>query len=651
MCGIAGILVNGPGGRARVESVAQNMAEAQIHRGPDDHGSWLCPTAPLAFGFRRLAIFDLSPLGHQPMASASGRFTIVFNGEIYNHPELRAELEGKGIRFKSRSDTEVLLEGFEVWGVPATLARTRGMFAIGLWDAAEQCLWLARDRLGIKPLFVYRHGSTLAFSSELKSFHRIDGRQLTVDPEAALSFLATLYVPFPSCIYNEVEKVEPGTWLRVSPADLSVKRGAFWSVEACVAQGLEAPFQGSAEDAVGECARILTESVALRLRSDVPVGTFLSGGVDSASVTSIAQSIARHPVRTFTVSFDDKDFDEGPQAAEIARRLGTAHTEVRLGEADLLEGVPRMPWMFDEPFADPSQLPTSLISRVARRDVTVALSGDGGDEVFAGYVRYLRGSRVLSSVRSVPRPLRRMVAAALRSVPRGVLDGAPGDLVLRLSGVSRQHPLSGRSRRLASAFGAPDVGAAYRSLLAINPDAAELMADATERAASRPDPDVVGRLTDLRRMLFTDQRGYVQDDLLCKLDRTSMATSLEARVPLLDHKLVEFSWSLPDDVLVRDGIGKWVLRRVLERFIPRELFDRPKMGFSVPLERWLRGPLRAWAESLVSRDAVARVGLLAPDAVDRMWRDFVTGHATHALPLWAVLHLQAWAGEWNASVG
>ena len=643
-------MVNGSEGRARVEAVARDMAEAQLHRGPDDHGSWLCPTVPLAFGFRRLAIFDLSPLGHQPMASASGRFTVVFNGEIYNHPELRAELEAKGVRFRSRSDTEVLLEGFEVWGVPATLARTRGMFAIGLWDAAEQCLWLARDRLGIKPLFVYRSGNTLAFSSELKSFHRIAGRQLTVDPAAALAFLAALYVPFPNCIYREVEKVEPGTWLRISPADLSLTRGAFWSLEDCVARGLETPFRGSAEEATAECGRILRESVELRLRSDVPVGTFLSGGVDSATVTSLAQSIAKHPVRTFTVSFDHKDFDEGPQAAEIARRLGTAHTEVKLGEADLLDEVPRMPWMFDEPFADPSQLPTSLVSRVARRDVTVALSGDGGDEVFAGYVRYLRGSRVLSTVRSVPVPLRQAVAGAIRSVPRGLLDGAPGDLFLRVSGVSRQHSLSGRSRRLASALGAPDVGSAYRSLLDINPDAAELMALPTERASARPDPSELDRLSDLRRMLFTDQRGYVQDDLLCKLDRTSMATSLEARVPLLDHKLVEFSWSLPDDVLVRGGKGKWILKRVLDGFLPRELFDRPKMGFSVPLERWLRGPLREWAEGLVSHDAVARVGLLAPGAVDRVWRDFLAGHSTHVLPIWAILHLQAWAAEWKATI-
>jgi asparagine synthase (glutamine-hydrolysing) len=648
MCGFAGIFRGGGAGGEELEAAARRMIEPIEHRGPDDSGVWTEPEAGVALGFRRLAIIDLSEHGHQPMRSASGRFTLVFNGEVYNHRALRAELEGRGARFRGHSDTEVILAAFEAWGIEPAVRRFIGMFAIAAWDARARTLTLVRDRLGIKPLFVYSEPGLVTFGSELKALVAGPSFDRTLDPEALTSYLRHLYVPAPRTIYRRAIKLLPGHILTLRSAAAELPEPvAYWSVEEHAAAGLASPFPGSPAEALDELDRLLSDSVRLRLEADVPVGALLSGGIDSSLVVAMLQEISPRPVRTFAVAFDQAEHNEAHHAASVARHLGTDHTEVMLTGKDALDLVPRLAEIYDEPHADAGQIPTYLICGVARRQVTVALSGDGGDEVFAGYNRHAYGERMLQRTLRVPAPARRLVGAGLGSVSTGSWDRANRLVAPVLPRSLRQRLVGDKLHKLGTMMRARSAAGMYLSLVSVWQEPAALVAGASGA------PDRVQQLLErgwperlLDRMMLADQLAYLPDDQLAKVDRASMAVSLELRVPLLDHRVVEFSWRLPSDLKLRDGQSKWPLRQLLYRRVPREIIERPKMGFSVPLAQWLRGPLRPWAEELLSPHRLADGGVLRPAPIRRAWTELQGGRDHPALALWAVLMFQAWRERW-----
>jgi len=647
VCGLAGVFRDPAGGRSELEQLAGRMADQLVHRGPDDRGVWCDEQAGIALGFRRLSIIDLSENGHQPMRSASGRFTAVFNGEIYNYVELGRELSDSGARFRGHSDTEVMLAAFERWGVEAAIRRFIGMFAIAVWDHDSRCLHLVRDRLGIKPLFVLAQPGLIAFGSELKALFVVPGFDRELDARALGEYLRYLYVPAPRTIFRNVTKLLPGHILTIrdprAPLPESVP---YWSVERVVhSSGAEASSL-SVEEAVLEGERLLQDAVRLRMRADVPVGAFLSGGIDSSTVVALMQACSPRPVKTYTIGFDDGEYDEAPRAARVAEHLGTDHTEILLTAQAALDLVPQMADTFDEPFADPSQIPTYLVCRESRRAVTVALSGDGGDEIFGGYNRYIAGQHLLRRAARVPSGVRRLVAAGVTAVSPDRWDQIYGALAPVLPRRARQRLAGEKLHKIGFLLRQSGVPGMYRSLLSAWQDPAAV-ADVGEAdgVAERILAEGNG-LSLLDRMMLCDQLSYLPDDLLAKVDRASMAVSLEVRLPLLDHRVVEFSWRAPRELKVRNGEGKWLLRRVLDRYVPRELVERPKMGFSVPIDRWLRGELRGWAEDLLAADELRRSGLLRPEPIRQTWERFQAGKTRDGLRLWAVLMFQAWHRRW-----
>ena len=649
MCGLAGYFASRTETAAAHQVAVGRMIGPITHRGPDDSGTWVDAECGVALGFRRLAIIDLSARGHQPMPSASGRFMMVFNGEVYNFGDLRRELEGSGAVFLGHSDSEVMLAAFEQWGVEPALKRFVGMFAIALWDRQDRVLHLARDRFGKKPLFVYAAPGIISFGSELKSLvagPRFDG---TVDHDAVAAYLRYMYVPAPQTIYRHVQKLMPGHLVSIKSPDLTIPEStAFWSAEDVARHGVANPFQGTDEEGVAELERVLSDAARIRMVADVPLGAFLSGGIDSSTVVALMQAGSTRPIRTFSVGFDEPEFDEASDAARVAAHLGTDHSTIRLTGDDALSLVPSLPEWFDEPLADPSQLPTYLICREARREVTVAISGDGGDELFGGYNRYRFGESVIGPASRTPRVLRGLAAGAISAFPaatwdrwhqraRGLLPHSarqrlPGEKLHKLSQLLRENSPAGMYRSLMSAVQQPET-------LVL---AARARTGVLERILSDQGPFSL-----LDRMMLADQLGYLTDDLLAKVDRVSMAVSLEVRVPLLDHRVAEFAWSLPRRFKIRDGETKWALRQILYRHVPRALVERPKMGFSVPIDRWLRGPLREWAEDLVSDDSLRGSGLLDPTATRAVWRDFLGGSGASGLAVWTVVNLLAWQRRWR----
>jgi len=622
------------------------MTRSLAHRGPDDEGVWVDQGAGIALGFRRLAIIDVSAAGHQPMASASGRFRLVFNGEIYNFCELRYELERSGHTFTGHSDTEVVLAAFEQWGIRKAIPRLSGMFAMAIWDTRRRELSLVRDRLGKKPLFVYREPGLVTFGSEPKALVAGPSFDRALNPRALASYLRYLYVPAPQSIFQHVAKVPAGHLLTIQDAQSPLPESeSYWSLRDVVRAGSEDPFDGADDDAIDELDRLLRDAVRLRLQSDVPLGALLSGGIDSSTVVAMMQEATSRPIRTYTIGFDDQTFDEAPHAAKVAKSLGTDHTELRLTGTDACALIPRLPDVFDEPLADPSQLPTLLVSQLARRDVTVALSGDGGDELFGGYNRYVYGTRVLPRVKRIPYPLRRAVAAGVSCVPSPVWDR-----LSRLSTILPGVPASRvgeRIDKLTHVMAAASVGDMYCSLLSAWQRPPDFVGDQGIRDVNESALDADEPRALLDRMMLADQLTYLPDDLLAKLDRASMAVSLEVRAPLLDHRLVEFSWRLPPRFKLRDGVGKWILRQVLYRRIPKALVERPKMGFSIPIDRWLRGPLRKWADGLLSSEELERGGLLVSAPILRAWHDLQAGRRHAGASLWAVIMFQSWRRRWE----
>ena len=642
MCGITGILQTPHASRSADLAAIGPMTTRLRHRGPDADGYWSDHDAGVAFGHRRLAIIDLTDAGRQPMFSHSGRFVITFNGEIYNYRSLRRELERQGQNFVGSSDTEVLLAMIERWGLETTLRRSNGMFAIGLWDRWDRILHLARDRMGKKPLYVARTPNAVAFASELKAITAFPDFHPAIDSRSVAEFLGRGWLPEDHCIWQDVFKLPPGSILSFGAGDLLALQDAatlrtraysWWSLIDVARKGRTTSAPADDHQLVSNASDLLHAAVADRMIADVPIGLFLSGGIDSSTVVALMQSQSSRPVRTYTIGFGERGFDEAANAAAVARHLGTSHTELRLTPAEARAVIPELSTIWDEPFADESQIPTLLLSRLARQEVTVALSGDGGDECFAGYSRHLLSAR-LAPLLTSNRSLRKVAAAGVALLGRGLRESVADALFLpdRL-----QRMIQGdRLNRLAQLLGGNDVDEMYRRTTRLS----ELQLTPEQTAAgSGSVPPLNDLLSDF---IVRDMLEYLPSDILVKLDRASMATSLEARCPILDHRVVEFCWTLPNTAKVRHGQGKWLLRQVLSRYLPRHLFDRPKQGFDVPIGAWLRGPLRSWAADLLSESRLRHQHLLDAARVQNCWLEHLSGRRDHSRTLWAVLMLQSW---------
>ncbi|MDO8773738.1 MAG: asparagine synthase (glutamine-hydrolyzing) [Burkholderiaceae bacterium] len=637
MCGIAGFL-GAPAG-FDLERGARRMAAELVHRGPDDEGVWLDPAYGLALAHRRLAIIDVSPQGHQPMHSVSGRYVVAYNGEIYNFEQIRAELQaaGRAPAWRGHSDTEVLLAAVEAWGFEATLSRMVGMFAIALWDRETCTLNLARDRIGEKPLYYGRTDQGVVFGSELKAIRALCGGMLEVDPQVLSEFMQFGYIPAPSCIYRGLAKLPPGHFVQIVHGATVGDPQPFWRLGAVPQSDLVAQLAG-ADDAylIDLLHDRLKASVGLQMVSDVPLGAFLSGGVDSSTVVALMQAQSARRVKTYTIGFHEKAFDEAPYAKAVAQHLGTDHTELYVSAADAAAIIPELPRIYDEPFADSSQIPTTLVSRLTRQHVTVSLSGDGGDELFAGYPRYAITAALWRRISGLPMGLRAAAAAALRCAsPQG------WDRAFTLLPAARRQSINGRRvHRLAQLLVSRSLAEMYVRLMSQWQPEEELVLGVRGRVTDRLRWSAQG--TPIEQMRHWDVDQYLPDDLLVKVDRAAMSASLESRAPLLDHRVVELAFALPERMLVRDGQGKWILRRVLDRYVPRELIERPKAGFAVPLAQWLRGPLRDWAQHLLDPSRLKAMGQLDADKITQLWQQHQSGTFDRSYYLWNVIAFQAW---------
>ena len=634
ICGFAGPLAGA--GAQSLDAAVAPMADTMVHRGPDASGTWTDDSAGVALGHRRLSIIDLSEAGSQPMVSGCGRYVLAYNGEIYNADELRAELEAQGRSFRGHSDTEVLLEACAQWGVEAAASRSIGMFAFAVWDREARRLWLVRDRLGIKPLYWAQFGNLFLFGSELKALRAHPGWTPKLDRGAVAAFMRHGYIPAPHTIYQGVQKLEPGTCLSFEGG--KVITSAFWSLAHAVEHARINPVTASPGEALDEAERLLADAVTRRMVADVPLGAFLSGGIDSSTVTALMQAHSERPIRTFSIGFEESAYDESAHAAAVAKHLGTDHTELRVTPAEAREVIPKLPEIYDEPFGDSSQIPTTLLSQLTRKHVTVALSGDGGDEVFAGYPRYLLARPFAQLNKHMPAPLRRAFGAMLKTASPAQWDTLLSVLPDRI----RPAKPGARAHKLAHLLQASEPEA-YRLLVSHWDEPKELVPCAEEALGAAWSGDLPQRCGD--GVLLTqaiDLLTYLPDDILTKVDRASMAASLEVRVPILDHRLVEWAMGLPLSMRLRDGKGKWLLRQLAYRHVPEHLLDRPKMGFGVPVGSWLRGPLREWAEDLLSEHALEEDGLLNVTLIRTIWSAHLAGEADWHGPLWNVLQLQAW---------
>jgi asparagine synthase (glutamine-hydrolysing) len=644
MCGIVGFWhPRSSLGSDALSGLARKMASTIDHRGPDGDGVWVDPAAGIALGHRRLAIIDLSAAAAQPMESGNGRFVITFNGEIYNYAELRAELAATGHSFRTHSDTEMMLEAFEAWGIERALNRFIGMFAIALWDRRKRQLTLIRDRMGVKPLYWGRHGDVLFFGSQPKSFRPHPGWNPEIDTDAIAACLAFNYIPAPLSIWRGIKKLRPGHFVTLD-ADGGANETRYWDLRGAARAGADRRLVADPNAVEAQLHDLLSDAVKWRLVSDVPVGAFLSGGIDSSTVVALMQTHVSRPVKTFTIGFRDASYDEAGHARAVARHLGTDHTDLYVEPAEAQSVIPTLAEFYDEPFADASEIPTLLVSKLARQAVTVSLSGDGGDEAFAGYTRYQLAGRLYCLLSLLPRSLRSGFGKSILGITPGVWDRLfgffpaahrprlPGDRLHKFARVLDFTDANDLNHLLIRHWVQPPTAAPQSAA----PVQAELD-DEFDQAVSAP----------LDRWQLSDMLTYLPDDILVKLDRASMAASLEGREPLLDHRVIEFAWRLPHTLRIAQGKGKWLLRRVLERYVPRALFERPKMGFAVPIDAWLRGPLREWAEDLLSERSLKTAGLLDATPVRQRLAEHQSGRRNWQYPLWGALMIQAWHRRWG----
>ncbi|MGV0983516.1 MAG: asparagine synthase (glutamine-hydrolyzing) [Limnohabitans sp.] len=658
MCGLAGYLsVQWPAADALTRLEA--MTDVIVKRGPDSQGHWIDAAAGIALGHRRLAIVDLSPAGHQPMVSSSGRYVIAFNGEIYNHLLLRKELEGMDCRaslamtpagWRGHSDTETLLAGFDTWGIQSTVEKCLGMFAFAVWDKQTRTLTLGRDRLGEKPLYYGWQGQgqhgTFLFGSELKALNAHPGFAASIDRDALCLLLRHNCIPAPYSIYQGIAKLEPGCLLSVSLAQLEPKLVRYWSAASVAMAGCATPFGGTPDQAVDALESLLKSAVQQQMMADVPLGAFLSGGIDSSTVVALMQAQSSHPVKTFTIGFNEEGYNEAVHAKAVAKHLGTEHTELYVSPQQALDVIPRLPSLYCEPFSDSSQIPTFLVSQLARQQVTVSLSGDAGDELFCGYNRYVLADKLWRKLSVLPAPSRRLAARALASLSPSRWNSLLGPAQGLLPSSLRQANLGEKLHKAAGVLASGNVNALYLGLVSHWDDPASVVIGGTEPPTLLTgNAPALDGLDDIQRMMALDALTYLPDDILAKVDRAGMGVSLEGRVPFLDHRVVEFAWTLPQSMKLRDGVGKWVLRQVLYRHVPKELIERPKMGFGVPISDWLRGPLRHWAEDLLDEARLRREGYFHPAPIRQKWAEHLSGARNWQHHLWDVLMFQAWLAE------
>jgi len=647
MCGVTGFLTSIPNTSDNITRIIIRMTSTLQHRGPDDGGTWTDERAGIALGHRRLSILDLSEAGHQPMHSRCWRYTIVLNGEIYNHLDLRKKLEDSSAAdsqtvhgWQGHSDTETLLAGILHWGVEKTLRSVVGMFAFALWDRRERMLTLARDRMGEKPLYYGWQGSTFLFGSELKALKRYPKFQAKIDRGALALFLRYNYVPTPYSIYEGIYKLPPGTFLEIKAEKHHADPIPYWSLIEVAEKGMSDPFSGSDEEALEILERYLRKAVGRQMLSDVPLGALLSGGFDSTAITALMQTDTPNPVRTFTIGFDESEYSEAGHARAVAGHLGTDHTELHLTADDALALIPQLPLMYDEPFGDSSQLPTHLVMSLARRHVTVVLSGDGGDELFGGYNRYFLAPKIWSYAGRIPTFLRRFLGAGLTALPAEMVNLLAGPLAKRAGIALPGDKANKLGLRLQKVHSIDDL---YVSLVSEWPRSIDMTGCGNMPSNLQDERERWPRMVDpVARMMVLDGLTYLPDDILVKLDRAAMAISLETRAPFLDRDLIEFAWSLPMDMRIRNGKGKWLLRQLVYRYVPRKLMERPKMGFGIPLDSWLRGPLREWAEELLAENRLRKEGYLDPVAIRMAWKKHSAGQASYGYRLWSVLMFQAW---------
>jgi asparagine synthase (glutamine-hydrolysing) len=630
MCGITGFFQPaGLSGDAAL-AVLNGMSASLSHRGPDDSGTWVDADAGIALGHRRLSVLDLSPAGHQPMLSASGRFAIVFNGEIYNHADMRREMEQlrPTPQWRGHSDTEILLAAFERWGLEASLKKTIGMFAFALWDRQQRNLTLVRDRLGEKPLYYGWQDGVLLFGSELKALRAHPAFRNSIDRGVLAEYFRHGFIAAPQSIYQGIFKLLPGSYVQFSgpgQRDIAPRPRAYWSLREAAERGLADPFGGSDQDAVEQLDAELRRAVAQQCVADVPLGAFLSGGVDSSTIVALMQAQASRPVKTFTIGFHESEYNEAGQARLVAQRLGTDHTELFVSPREAMEVIPRLPSLYDEPFGDSSAIPTVLVSQLARRHVTVALSGDGGDELFGGYARYIRTSDIWSSLRRVPYIVRRAASLGVSAFSRN----------------SRTPSTRDKAARLAQYLAAKDAASLYRAQMAQRPEAYAFVVGHDARPVAPVSDEALSGGDIYSTMMYMDAATYLPDDILVKVDRASMSVGLEARVPMLDHRVLEFAWHLPLTLKVRGRTGKWLLKQVLNKYLPDSLPIRPKMGFGVPVGRWVREPLRDWAESLLGEERLRSEGFLDPKLARDQWALHLAGNSGGD-QIWHMLAFQAW---------
>ena len=643
MCGIAGLLdVRADASEDALRAIARAMADSLRHRGPDADGIWVDPSAGIALGHRRLSIIDLSEAGAQPMFSSCKRLVISYNGEIYNADDLREELRQAGRAFRGHSDTEVIVEACAEWGVRSAVERMIGMFAFCVWDRSARQLWLIRDRLGIKPLYWGRFGSRFLFGSELKALRACPGWVPELDRDALCAYLRYNYLPAPHSIYRGVRKLEPGCLLSIQ-ANGDVREERYWDLRDIAQKSIADAADMSAEETVAELDLLLGDAVRRRMVADVPLGAFLSGGIDSSTVVALMQASSSRPVRTFSIGFHEAGYDEARYAKEVARHLGTEHTELYVQSDHARTVIPRLVEWWDEPFADSSQIPTYLVSELTREHVTVALSGDGGDELFAGYNRYVWAERQWKRLRRVPGPARSAGSRLIRSVPPDVWHR-----VFALLPMGRRvHRAGDKMHNLAGTLSAREPDALYPRLVSNWEQPQALVSGSREPRGilwDRSLSESIPGFTD--RMQLIDALTYLPDDILTKVDRASMAVSLEARVPLLDHRVVEFAWRTPREYLSRANTPKWPLRQVLNKYVPAALIERPKRGFAVPIDSWLRGPLRGWAEELLAERRLKEDGIFEAGPIRALWAEHLEGQGYGQQKLWGILMFQAWHDQW-----
>ncbi|MDX9690686.1 MAG: asparagine synthase (glutamine-hydrolyzing) [Alphaproteobacteria bacterium] len=651
MCGIAGFASWHPL-EDKATSLITRMMDTIQHRGPDGGGYWLDKDHGVVFGHRRLAIVDLSPAGHQPMISDSTRYVISFNGEIYNHDDIRAEIRaaGKEPRYNGHSDTETLLAGFDVFGVEDTIQRASGMFALAIWDRKDKVLTLARDRLGEKPLYYGWQGTgreaVFLFGSELKALRAHPAFEGRIHRDALALLLRHNCIGHTYSIYEGISKLEPGKILTLNFEACEPRITEYWSAHECYAKGLASPFIGSEEDAVAQLETLLKDAIRSQMMADVPLGAFLSGGVDSSTIVALMQEQSTQKVKTFSIGFEEKSYDEAPYARAVANHLGTDHTELYVTHKQALDVVPKLPTLFDEPFADSSQIPTYLVAKLARQHVTVSLSGDAGDELFCGYRRYQITAKLWNKLKLIPQPLRQMIGASLQTIsPNGwdLMYAAASKLPFVPDDLGN---VGDKVHKGANLLGKKSVEELYYGMVSHWSSPCNMLVNAQEPPTllTGKRPQLAG-LDPIQTMMALDLVTYLPDDILVKVDRAAMGVSLESRVPYLDPRIVEFAWHLPQNYKLRNGVTKWPLRQILYRRVPKGLIERPKAGFGVPLDHWLRGPLKAWAGDLLSTDRLKKQGYFNAPLVEEKWMEHLSGKRNWGYHLWDILVFQQWLDE------